>query len=65
MGVDEMGVDEMGVDKMGSRQIGNHIYLHFFIFKLLYDLYLICKCTHTATIFFIWSNSKLLCSGMQ
>ena len=44
----------------------NYIYLYFFIFKLLYGLYLICKCTHTASIFFfIWSNSKLLCSDMQ
>ena len=45
----------------------NKLYLlAFFIFKLLNGLYLICKCAHTATIFFFnWSNSKLLCSGMQ
>ena len=44
----------------------NKLYLlAFFIFKLLYGIYLICKCTlrisSHSPIFFI----KLLCSGMQ
>ena len=52
----------------------NKLYLlaFFFIFKLLYGLYFICKCKHTLRIsrhspilFYIWNNSKLLCSGMQ
>ena len=47
----------------------NYIYLHFFIFKLLYGLYLICKCTHTGHLesqasplyFFIRNTSKSCC----
>ena len=51
----------------------NKLYLlTFFIFKLLYGLYLICKCTHTfrisshSPIFFTSGTTlMLLCSGMQ
>ena len=37
-----------------------YIYLHFFMFEYLYGLYLICKCTHRAIIFFS-SGATLSC----